>query len=195
MTESPSTASVLPGMIGEGVSIGDISSPPLFKMLEIDMNTVIQEVCDRFEVTPEYLKAKGRQRARVLPRQMAMVLIRRLLYDKYKGILSLAFVGKQFNKNHATVLHAQTAIDNLRDTDKKVRDEYDSLAKIITPKLSFNRPVSNKEFKATWVYMCKQADELISKIRERELEMIEKQIHFAPYEPEQNLSNQDEDCY
>lgn len=196
MTETTSSAAAaLPGLIGEGVSVGDIGAPPLMKVMENDINTVIQEVCDRFEIHQEYLKAVGRQRERVLPRQMAMVLIRRLLYEKYKGMLSLAFVGKQFNKDHATVMHAEKAIDNLRDTDKIVRDEYDNLVKAITPKLSFNRPVSNKEFKETWVYMCKQADELISKIRERELIMIEKEIHFAPYEPEQNLSNQDEDCH
>lgn len=194
MTETTSSAATaLPGLIGEGVSVGEIGAPPLLKMMDTDVNTVIAEACSHFNVTEDYIKAKGRERKRVLPRQMAMVLIRRLLYDKYKGMISLNFIGKRFDKDHATVMHAEKAIDNLRDTDKTVREEYDRLVKVITPKLSFNRPVSNKEFKATWVYMCKQAEELISKIRERELMMIEKEIHFAPYEPEQNIRNEEED--
>lgn len=64
---------------------------------------------------------KTRKREHVEPRQMAMYFL-----HKYTR-LSLADVGRYFDKHHATVLHAVRHIPNFIEYDKDLRNLYVSI--------------------------------------------------------------------
>jgi chromosomal replication initiator protein len=70
-------------------------------------NAVLTAVCRYFDVKVEELKGKARQKQIVVPRQMAMYLLRE---DAH---LSTPEVGRHLNRDHTTVLHGikQVATD------------------------------------------------------------------------------------
>lgn len=78
---------------------------------------ILNQVCCFFSVDAKTVRFnKTRKREIVIARQMSMKLIHQ------KGKYSLATIGRFFNKDHATVLHAVKCIANLRDTDKRFKD-------------------------------------------------------------------------
>lgn len=64
------------------------------------------------------LQVKSRKRHLVFPRQLNMYFL-----EKHTNY-SLAMIGSIFNRDHATVLHAKKTIQNLIDTDKRIRNQY-----------------------------------------------------------------------
>lgn len=78
--------------------------------------------CKINKVTMEELGSKTRYAPIVRPRQMLMRLLKLNFYK-----LSLEEIGNMFNRNHATVLHAIRAIQNLYDTDKDFRAFYNGM--------------------------------------------------------------------
>ena len=68
--------------------------------LQVEMTDVLRAVADHFAVPLELLKGSGRAREVVVPRQVAMFLIRDLTGH------SLPEVGLFFARDHSTVLHA-----------------------------------------------------------------------------------------
>jgi len=82
----------------------------------ITIDYIINKVCIYYKITKLELCSKSRNRDIVVPRQVSMYLIK----EYFKKKISLAKIGKQIgNKDHATVLHACKAINNLIDTDKQ----------------------------------------------------------------------------
>lgn len=75
-------------------------------------------VAEIWEVPKEALTTKTRQREVVEARQVLMTY-RKLVTGK-----SLKKVGKEFGKDHATVLHAIQTVNNLIETDKVFHDKY-----------------------------------------------------------------------
>ncbi len=68
-------------------------------------------------ITKEHLMSKTRKREIVTARQTIFYLLRK--YSKH----SLTYIAKQFNKDHATVLHSQRTIENLCFSSFKFKSE------------------------------------------------------------------------
>jgi len=90
----------------------------------VNINTIQKTVADFFQITLTDLKASKRNRAIILPRQVAMYLARKMT------TLSLPEIGKAFGgKDHTTVLHSCKKIESNIKSDRSLRDTLD---KIIT---------------------------------------------------------------
>ncbi|GGJ38390.1 chromosomal replication initiator protein DnaA [Deinococcus roseus] len=68
--------------------------------VQLDMNDILRAVANYYGVTPEALKGSGRAREIVIPRQMAMYMIRELTTH------SLPEIGQFFSRDHSTVLYS-----------------------------------------------------------------------------------------
>ena len=68
-----------------------------------------------FRSTREQLKGKRRTASVALPRQMAMFLMRR------QTTLSLSEIGRFFDRDHTTVIHACDKIERLAETIQNAR--------------------------------------------------------------------------
>lgn len=68
--------------------------------VQLDMSDILRSVASFYGVTPEALKGTGRAREIVIPRQMAMYMIRELTTH------SLPEIGQFFSRDHSTVLYA-----------------------------------------------------------------------------------------
>lgn len=90
------------------------------KIISVEM--VQKHVCDYYKVSLLDLKAKGRHKNIVLPRQIAMYLSRQLTN------LSLPEIGNAFGgKDHTTVLHSCKKIDEALSKDKQLKSNIDYL--------------------------------------------------------------------
>ena len=84
---------------------------------EVSMDTIIQTVCEYFNITREMLLSSSRKRQIVQARQIAMYECRNLIPN-----CSLSTIGSALGgKDHATVLHACTTVQDLMSTDKLFR--------------------------------------------------------------------------
>lgn len=68
--------------------------------------TIGELVSGQFKVSVEDLRSRSRKRAIAFPRQVAMYLARKYTEE------SLADIGKAFNRDHSTVLHAIKSVTN-----------------------------------------------------------------------------------
>jgi Bacterial dnaA protein helix-turn-helix len=80
-------------------------------------NEIQQIVCNGEGRLPAALQGKTRKREIVFCRQVIMYFLRQF---SDKDSVSLAMIGRVFNKDHATVLHSCKTIKNLIDTDKNI---------------------------------------------------------------------------
>ena len=71
----------------------------------VSLADITEVVCRRYDVRPEELHSRRRGRHVVLPRQLAMFLCRRHLAASFPRI------GELFDRDHTTVIHAVTTID------------------------------------------------------------------------------------
>jgi hypothetical protein len=102
---------------------------------------ISDQVEDYYKLERGSIQIKSRKREIVLARQMAMVMAKKL--TKYP----LRTIGLEYGKkDHATVLHAVKTVNNLRDTDKKIRGEYEDLYKIVKAETSFTE-ISKEEIR------------------------------------------------
>lgn len=85
---------------------------------------IIYKVCSLLNVERELLFTNTRKREIVVARQLCMWLIKKNLDNK---LYSLHRIGNYFNKDHATVLYAFKAIDNLIETNKSFRNQINTL--------------------------------------------------------------------
>ena len=84
---------------------------------QISMETIISCVCEYFNITREQMLSKSRLRQIVQARQIAMYECRSLIPN-----CSLSTIGAELGgKDHATVLHACSTVQNLMSTDKLFR--------------------------------------------------------------------------
>jgi hypothetical protein len=81
------------------------------------MDKIANLICDSFSIPIDNLKTPSRDGGLVYPRQIIMYIA---LKNK---IGSLAEIGKYFNRDHATVLHAKKSIQNYKQTDKIKKDQ------------------------------------------------------------------------
>jgi len=92
----------------------------------ISVNTIKKQVAAHYDLRVSDLMGSCRQRSIARPRQLAMYLTRDMTD------LSLPVIGKAFEKNHATVLHACRTVQDKIHTDAELRRAVSSLRQKIT---------------------------------------------------------------
>lgn len=92
------------------------------KIQNINIESITKTVCDRLNVTENKIRDKTRKKEIVQARQLAMYLSKELTNASLKTI-GLHFGGR----DHSTVVHACTSIENAKEKDKLLRDLIDDL--------------------------------------------------------------------
>jgi len=84
---------------------------------DVSIDLIVDTVCEYFNITRDILLSKSRKRQIVQARQIAMYECRNLIPN-----CSLSTIGAELGgKDHATVLHACTTVQDLMSTDKAFR--------------------------------------------------------------------------
>ena len=97
------------------------------KPSEISIETIVQTVCEYFNITRDMLLSPSRKRQIVQARQIAMYECRNLVPNS-----SLSTIGSELGgKDHATVLHACTTVQNLMSTDRAFRQYVNDIEGMI----------------------------------------------------------------
>ena len=78
-------------------------------------------ICSHFSLEPQQIRSRSRKREIALPRQIAMYLSR-----KYTDS-SLQIIGREFNRDHATVLHSVKKIEKQIKISGKFRSQMEYL--------------------------------------------------------------------
>lgn len=108
------------GQIKEGASIPETE----FVKRAESVEDVIQLVAEHYKVDPQDLMGSSRKRAVMIPRQMAMYLIRQEFAWSYEQI------GERFGgRNHTTVLHACDKIKTKLKKDRNMLHDVNALKK------------------------------------------------------------------
>ncbi len=87
----------------------------------LTVSKITDLICCHFSLKPEQIRSRSRKKEIALPRQIAMYFSR-----KYTDS-SLQYIGRQFNRDHATVLHSVKKIDSLIKTSSKFRSQIEYL--------------------------------------------------------------------
>ena len=95
---------------------------------DITIDRVQKVVCEYFNITRDTLLSKTRKRQIVQARQIAMYMSRTLIN------CSLSTIGAEIGgKDHATVLHACTTVNDLMATDKTFKQYVSDIEKLLVP--------------------------------------------------------------
>ena len=95
---------------------------------DVTIDKVQKVVCDYFNISRDELLSKTRKRQIVQARQIAMYMSRSLIN------CSLSTIGSETGgKDHATVLHACTTVNDLMSTDKTFRQYVADIEKLLVP--------------------------------------------------------------
>lgn len=95
---------------------------------DVTIDKVQKVVCDYFNISRDELLSKTRKRQIVQARQIAMYMSRSLIN------CSLSTIGSETGgKDHATVLHACTTVNDLMSTDKTFRQYVTDIEKLLVP--------------------------------------------------------------
>ena len=98
--------------------ITELSSEPK----PISIQEIKEKISIHYNVKIENMISKSRKHEIALARQMAIFIAR-----KYTN-LSLKEIGKEFgNRDHSTVLHSCTAIQNYLDTDQRMQVDFETI--------------------------------------------------------------------
>ncbi len=92
------------------------------KVKKLSSADVIKAVCTYYNVRPSHLKSHERTESIVLPRQVAMYIMRKQMRLK---LLETAEILKR--KDHTTVLHAEEKISNLIMKDQNFKKDIDNI--------------------------------------------------------------------
>lgn len=122
-------AYAIPGIIR---TIGDImperiSKDQLVQKLE-------SAVCTAWGIHPARLHEQTRERVVVEPRQLI------LWWMDHHNIDTLANIGKYYNKDHSTVLHARRVVSNLLETNYEYRQKYEAATQLFEKLTAKSRP-------------------------------------------------------
>jgi len=96
---------------------------------QINIENIVDYVCNYMEVPIEKVLGKARHRSLVEARHLCMYLAR------VKTGKALSEIGRHFNRDHSTVIHAITKIDGWLSIDKKFLQEYNALISQIDNRL------------------------------------------------------------
>lgn len=84
---------------------------------ELTSRAISELVSDQFKLSLEELRSKSRKRAIAFPRQVAMYLCRKHTEE------TLAEIGKVFNRDHSTVMHAVKVVSTMNRRDTSVASQ------------------------------------------------------------------------
>lgn len=94
--------------------------------VSISIDEILKIVCEYFKVRINDLKSTSRAKPIVVPRQIAMYLIKKFL-DK-----SLVEIGKTFGgRDHTTVISSIDKVENLQLTNPEFKNDIDELVNLI----------------------------------------------------------------
>lgn len=97
-----------------------------FEPKPVSLEFIKITVSDYYKIPIELVESNTRKQEVALARQMSMYLTKK--FTK----LSLKNIGAGFgNRDHSTVLHSCTTINNYLDTDRKVKADYENLVNYI----------------------------------------------------------------
>ncbi|WP_373777810.1 chromosomal replication initiator protein DnaA [Glaesserella sp.] len=90
----------------------------------ITIENIQKTVAEYYNIKMSDLKSKSRTRSVARPRQMAMALAKELTNH------SLPEIGREFGgRDHTTVMHACKTINEFRDTDSSIQEDYINLTR------------------------------------------------------------------
>ncbi|WP_301099551.1 chromosomal replication initiator protein DnaA [Otariodibacter sp.] len=90
----------------------------------ITIENIQKTVAEYYNIKMSDLKSKSRTRSIARPRQIAMTLAKELTNH------SLPEIGREFGgRDHTTVMHACKTINELRDTDSNIQEDYINLTR------------------------------------------------------------------
>lgn len=139
-----------------------------------DLDLIIYKVSEYYNVTD--IRLKTRKREILIPRQFAQY------YAKNNTRHSLAVIGSYIGgKDHATVMHSCKVINNLIETDKEYKNDFEYISKIL-----------DASFKENVRYIrAKRCKELLRDTRNtlKGLEALIGTITFETYEDCNNVLN------
>jgi chromosomal replication initiator protein len=92
---------------------------------DFKVSVIIDIVCKEFKVELSDLRSVSKKSTFRHPRHVAMHLLR------HQSGLKLTDIGRLFGRHHTTVINALISIDNLLEFDKKIRNEYHHLQRLI----------------------------------------------------------------
>lgn len=92
------------------------------KQVNVSIELITKIVCEYFEIEENKLREKNRRKEVVLARQIAMYLSKQLTKSSLKTI-GLHFGGR----DHSTVIHAQTSVEEAAKTDFKMQETLESI--------------------------------------------------------------------
>ena len=93
----------------------------------VSIENIQKTVADYFKIRVGDLLSKKRSRSIARPRQIAMALAKELTNH------SLPEIGDAFGgRDHTTVLHGCRRIESLRETEKRVDEDYLNLLRTLT---------------------------------------------------------------
>ncbi len=93
------------------------------KIQEVNMENIMQKVCDSYNITPKEIFDKTRRKNIAFPRQIAMYLSNLLIPQ-----LSLKEIAQYYKrKDHTTVLHAKKTIEEQFKNDRDLRIQIERL--------------------------------------------------------------------
>lgn len=95
----------------------------------LTVDDIIEHVCRHYEVTPNLVKGKSRKREIVIPRQLSMYLTKKYIN------LPVSRIGKLIgSRDHSTVLHSISAIEQMINNDKSFAKEVKEIEKVLDVK-------------------------------------------------------------
>lgn len=92
------------------------------RKVNVTIETITKTVCDYFKIDENKIRDKTRKKEVVLARQIAMFLSKGLTKSSLKTI-GLNFGGR----DHSTVIHACTSIENAKNKDISIKEIVDTL--------------------------------------------------------------------
>ncbi len=87
----------------------------------VTVDEILRKVAERYNLRMAEMMSKRRDRSIARPRQIAMYLAK-VLTTK-----SLPEIGRAFDRDHTTVIHAVKKVEDLCETDAAFKDEIDAL--------------------------------------------------------------------
>ncbi|MFI3253142.1 MAG: chromosomal replication initiator protein DnaA [Eubacteriales bacterium] len=139
----------LEGMVNRLITINDLGDEgdPIFssnteKMMQVvkeivvereqlipTKELIIREVCDFFEITEEEIRGTGRSQNILVPRNIAIFLIRKLVKT------SLIEIGKEFTgRDHTTIMNCLKSIEKKMEKDPGIRATIEDIKNNINSK-------------------------------------------------------------
>ena len=106
----------------------------------ISNQTCLEDVSNFFQITTELISGKSRQQNITIARMYYYFTCRYLL--SVRNSLSLGFIGKLVNRDHATVINGLSKFEDLYYTDKEFKDNYLTFISGVYGEEFYNRAIN-----------------------------------------------------